>query len=107
MCIYTSVRRLNSPYLKFEDESKHYRPVRQELDILPRINYNSLYGSCPFFNRTKHDNRTEHEDRAEVEERDNQDCYNREMPEGGDNSQAKSSRKDSTVAWPALKSQNM
>ena len=71
----------------------------------PQINYNSPHGACPFLNVDKDEKRaTGHEDRAEVEERDGQGCEDKETLGGGDSSQAKSSRKDSTPAAPTTKS---
>ncbi len=47
-----SVRRLKAPFIKFEDASRHYRPVREEFQgALPALHYDSAPGGCPFFPR--------------------------------------------------------
>ena len=84
--------------------SKHYRPVRQEFETLPKINYNSKHGTCPFLTQTNDGrNAAENDDRAEVEERDGQDGYNRDTLVEGDSNLAKSLKES---GFPA-KSQSM
>ncbi|XP_072042071.1 uncharacterized protein [Amphiura filiformis] len=41
-------KRLTRPFLKYEDSSRHYRPVTREFTSVPRVMADTARGSCPF-----------------------------------------------------------
>ena len=46
--IFLTEKRLTRPYLKYEDASRHYRPVTKEFTSVPRVMVDTAQGSCPF-----------------------------------------------------------
>ncbi|XP_046375858.2 zinc finger CCCH domain-containing protein 13-like [Haliotis rufescens] len=47
----TKIQRLKTPYVKFEAESCHYRPIMQQLKTWPHFNTETPQGTCPFDGR--------------------------------------------------------
>ncbi|XP_041367197.1 uncharacterized protein LOC121381875 [Gigantopelta aegis] len=45
------VQMLKAPFVKFESESCHYRPIMQELESWPHLNVETPRGTCPFDGR--------------------------------------------------------
>ncbi|BFZ02059.1 hypothetical protein BsWGS_05098 [Bradybaena similaris] len=44
----SAAKPLSGSFIKFEDSSRHYRPVKVELDGWPRLNLTAPPGICPF-----------------------------------------------------------
>ncbi len=64
---------MKSPFIKFEASNKHYRPLRQEFNKFPRVDFTTEPWSCPFESGRRpagRDMAGAEMERAEAEERD-------------------------------------
>ncbi|XP_046558536.1 uncharacterized protein LOC124267619 [Haliotis rubra] len=65
----TKFQRLKTPYVKYEAESCHYRPIMQQLKTWPHFNTETPPGTCPFDGRAL--GRPQNSERGDREEAGN------------------------------------
>ncbi|XP_067648827.1 serine/arginine repetitive matrix protein 2-like [Haliotis asinina] len=65
----TKIQRLKTPYVKYEAENCHYRPIMQQLKTWPHFNTETPPGTCPFDGRAL--GRPQNSERGDREEAGN------------------------------------